>query len=158
MTTTNGCSGPATPVAEDNLEGLLGDNPSGPRVARPNPEVVARAKRRRFSAEYKQRILAQADAAKGCGKIGSLLRREGLYSSLLATWRRERAAAIRQGLSPRKRGPKPQADPRALQYQQLERENARLIEELRKAHLVIDVQKKVAALLGRALPETETLC
>jgi len=157
MTTTNGSTGPATPAAADNLEGLVGDNPSGPRVARPNPEVVARAKRRRFSAEYKQRILAQADAAKGSGEIGSLLRREGLYSSLLATWRREREAAIRQGLSP-KRGPKPQADPRAVQYQQLERENARLVEQLRKAHLVIDVQKKVAALLlGRGLPETETL-
>ncbi len=157
MTTTNGSTRPVTEVAEHNLEGLLGDNTSGDRVVRPNPEVVARAKRRRFNAEYKQRILAQADAAKGSGEIGSLLRREGLYSSLLATWRRERAAAIRKGLSPHKRGPKPQADPRALQYQQLERENARLIEELRKAHLVIDVQKKVAALLGRALPGTETL-
>ena len=60
-------------------------------------------------------------------------------------------------MSPRKRGPKPQADPRALQYQQLERENARLIEQLRKAHLVIEVQKKVAALLGRALPQMEAL-
>jgi transposase len=157
MTTTNGSTGPATQAAEDNLEGLVGDNTSGQRVARPNPEVVARAKRRRFTAEYKPRILAHADAAKGFGEIGSLLRREGLYSSLLATWRRERAAAIRAGLSPHKRGPKPQADPRAVQYQQLERENARLLEELRKAHLVIDVQKKVAALLGRALPETETL-
>jgi transposase len=155
MTTTNGAR-PATQAEEENLEGLLGDNTSGQRLAHPNPEVVARAKRRRFSAEYKQRILAQADAAKGSGEIGSLLRREGLYSSLLVTWRREREAAIRKGLSPRKRGPKPQADPGALQYQKLERENARLIEELRKAHLVIDVQKKVAALLGRAFPQTET--
>ena len=76
-------------------------------VARPNPEVVAKAKRRKFTAKYKQQILAKADAAAGeAGAIGALLRREGLYSSHLVKWRRDREASIQQGLEPRKRGPK----------------------------------------------------
>ena len=70
-------------------------SPTGPETKpHPDPEVVAQAKRRRFTAEYKQRILTQADQAKGSGGIGTLLRREGLYSSLLTTWRRERDAGI----------------------------------------------------------------
>jgi len=137
------------------MDWLVGDI-TNPRSTRPNPEVVARPKRRRFTGEYKQRILTAADAAKGTGEIGSLLRREGLYSSLLATWRRERDTAIRKGLQEQKRGPKPQADPRAVELQRLERENAALVEQLRKARIVIDVQKKVAAVLGQALPEMET--
>ena len=112
---------------------------------------MAQAKRRRFSADYKQRILAEADQAKGAGGIGSLLRREGLYSSLLTTWRRERAAGVRQALAPRKRGPKSKRDPMAEENQQLRRQNQRLTEDLRKAEIVIDVQKKVAALLGRPI-------
>ena len=124
-------------------------------MPRPNPEVVARAKRRRFTADYKRRILAGADAAKGSGEIGAMLRREGLYSSHLTKWRREREAGILEGLTPQKRGPKAQQDPRAAEYQKLLRENERLAERLRKAEIVIDVQKKVAALLGQALPETE---
>ena len=108
----------------------------------PDPEVVAQATRRRFSAEYKQRILAEADQAKGSGGIGSLLRREGLHSSLLATWRRERKAAALQALAPRKRGPKSKRDPVAEENQQLSLQNQRLTEELRKAEIVIDVQKK----------------
>jgi transposase-like protein len=114
----------------------------------PDPEVVAQAKRRHFSAEYKQRILDAADQAKGSGRIGALLRREGLYSSLLATWRREREAGVRQGLAPQKRGPKSKRDPLQEATHKLRRENERLTEQLRKAEIVIDVQKKVAALLG----------
>ena len=78
-------------------------------------------------------------------------------SSLLATWRKERDEAIRKGLQEQKRGPKPQTDPRALERQKLVRENGELTEQLRKARMVIDVQKKVVAVLGRALPEMETL-
>jgi transposase len=152
MATTNSSARPAT----NNMDWLVGDI-TNPGSARPNPEVAARPKRRRFTGEYKQRILTAADAAKGTGEIGSLLRREGLYSSLLATWRRERDTAIRKGLQEQKRGPKPQADPRTAELQRLERENAALVEQLRKARIVIDVQKKVAAVLGRALPETEAL-
>ena len=114
----------------------------------PDPEVVAQAKRRQFTAEYKQRILEAADQAKGSGGIGALLRREGLYSSLLATWRRERKAGVRKALTPHKRGPKSKRDPVQEANDQLRRENERLTEQLRKAEIVIDVQKKVAALLG----------
>jgi transposase len=123
----------------------------GPR-SHPDPEVVAQAKRRRFTAEYKQRILAEADQAKGSGGIGALLRREGLYSSLLATWRRERAAGVLQALTSQKRGPKSKRDPIQEEIQKLQKDNARLTEQLRKAEIVIDVQKKVGALLGWPIP------
>ena len=123
---------------------------------RPDPEVVADAKRRTFSAEYKQRILAEADAAAAHpGAIGALLRREGLYSSLLTAWRREREAGIRKGLTPQKRGPKSKRNPQEEELQRLRRENQRLTEELRKAEIVIDVQKKVGALLGWPLPKED---
>jgi transposase-like protein len=118
-------------------------------AGRPNPEVVAKAKRRRFNAEYKQRILAEADKAKEeSGGIGALLRREGLYSSHLVTWRQERAAGILHALTPQKRGPKSKRGPLDEENQKLRRDNQRLTEQLRKAEIVIDVQKKVAALLG----------
>jgi transposase len=83
----------------------------GNTAAHPNPEVVAQAQRRYFAAEYKQRILEETDHAKGSGSVGALLRREGLYSSLLATWRRERESGVRHALSPQKRGPKSKRDP-----------------------------------------------
>ena len=123
--------------------------PEPPAPPRPDPEVVADAKRRTFTAEYKLRILAEADAAAGqSGAIGALLRREGLYSSHLVTWRRERQAGILKGLTPHKRGPKSKRNPQEEEMQKLRRENQRLTEELRKAEIVIDVQKKVGALLG----------
>jgi transposase-like protein len=124
---------------------------------RPDPEVVADAKRRTFSAEYKQRILAEADAAAARpGAIGALLRCEGLYSSHLVTWRRERQAAILKGLTPHKRGPKSKRSPQEEEIQKLRRENQRLTEELRKAEIVIDVQKKVGALLGWPLTKADS--
>jgi transposase len=123
--------------------------PAGPEPkAHPNPEVVAQAQRRRFTADYKESILTQADRAKGSGGVGALLRREGLYSSLLTTWRRERAAGVRQALAPQTRGPKSKRDPIQEENQKLHKDNQRLTEQLRKAEIVIDVQKKVAALLG----------
>ena len=121
----------------------------------PDPEVVAKAKRRRFTADYKQQILTKADAAAEHGGIGALLRREGLYSSHLTKWRRERAASIRQGLEPRKRGPKSKRNPLAEENQKLQRANERLTEQLRKAEIVIDVQKKVGALLGWPIPDPD---
>jgi transposase-like protein len=124
--------------------------------SRPDPEVVAKAKRRTFTAEYKLSILQEAEAlVDKRGGIGALLRREGLYSSLLATWRRERAAGIFEALTPRKRGPKCKRNPLEEENLKLQRQNARLTEELRKAHIIIDVQKKVAALLGRPIPEQD---
>lgn len=119
---------------------------------RPDPEVVARAKRRIFTGEYKQRVLAEADKAKEeSGGIGALLRREGLYSSHLVTWRHERAAGILHALTPQKRGPKSKRNSLDEENQKLRRDNQHLSEELRKAEIVIDIQKKVAALLGRPL-------
>jgi transposase-like protein len=116
--------------------------------------VVADAKRRTFTAEYKLRILAEADAAAAQpGGIGALQRREGLYSSHLVTWRRERQAGILKGLTPHKRGPKSKRNPQEEEMQQLRCQNQRLTEELRKAAIVIDVQKKVGALLGWPLPK-----
>jgi transposase len=129
--------------------------PEPPRPPRPDPEVVADAKRRTFTAEYKLRILAEADAAAQPGAIGALQRREGLYSSHLVTWRRERQAGILKGLTPHKRGPKSKRNPQEEEMQKLRRENQRLIEELRKAAIVIDVQKKVGALLGWPLPKAD---
>jgi transposase len=117
--------------------------------ARPDPEVVAKAKRRTYTAEYKQRILAEAETVAATrGALGALLRREGLYSSLLAYWRRERADGILEALTPRKRGPKSKRNPLEEENQKLRRQNALLSEDLRKAHIIIDVPKKVAALLG----------
>jgi transposase len=130
-------------------------NTLSPPEPRPNSEVVAQAKRRRYTAEYKESVLAEADQARGSGGIGALLRREGLYSSALVSWRRERAAGIRQGLSPQRRGPKVKRDAVAVEMQQLRSENLRLSEELRKADIVIDIQKKVAALLGRPFPDLD---
>lgn len=112
----------------------------------PDPEVVARPKRRQFTAEYKLRILREADACKGSGEMGALLRREGLYSSHLVLWRRQREEAAQSQLKARKRGPKPKPqDPRV---KQLERENARLQRRLQRAETIIEIQKKAAALLG----------
>jgi transposase-like protein len=107
---------------------------------------VAQAKRRRFTAEFKQRILAEVEQAKGSGGIGALLRRHGLYSSLVTTWRKEQESGALQALTPRKRGPKPTRDPLAEENQQLRRDIQQLTEDLRKADIVIDIQKKVAAL------------
>jgi transposase len=122
--------------------------------SRPNPEVVAKAKRRTYTAEYKQRILEEAEAAAATrGGVGALLRREGLYSSLLATWRRERAKGVREALTPQRRGPKSQRHPLEEENQKLRRQNARLTEDLRKAQIIIEVQKKVAALLGNPIPD-----
>jgi len=130
--------------------------PEPPAPPRPDPEVVAEAKRRAFTAEYKQRILAEADAAATQpGAIGALLRREGLYSSHLVTWRRERQAGILKGLAPHKRGPKSKRNPQEEELQKLRRENQRLTEELRKAEIVIDVQKKVGTLRGCPLPKAD---
>lgn len=125
-------------------------------ASRPDPEVVAKAKRRTYTAEYKQRILEEAEAAATTrGGVGALLRREGLYSSLLAVWRRERANGICEALTPQRRGPKSKGNPLEEENQKLRRQNARLTEDLRKAQIIIEVQKKVAALLGNPIPEQD---
>jgi transposase-like protein len=120
----------------------------------PDPEVPAKAQRRKFSAEDKKRILDEIERAAGHGGIGAVLRREGIYSSTLHSWRKERDAAVRQAFS-RKRGPRTERNPLAGENEKLRRQNQRLQEELEKAHIIIDVQKKVAKLLGHPIPETE---
>ncbi len=134
-------------AATEGARRATGDAAAGaPRV--PDPAVSARATRRRFSAEYKLGILREVERAKE-GEIGAILRREGLYSSHLATWRRERDRIAKVGLSARRRGPKPRVqDPRV---KQLERENARLQRKLRQAEIIIEYQKKVSELLGLPL-------
>jgi transposase len=140
--------------SETERSAAVGTVETGPAaVVHPDPEVVAKAKRRRFTAKYKQQILTRADAAASeAGAVGALLRREGLYSSHLVHWRRERQAGVQQGLEPRKRGPKSKRDPVSDENQKLQRQNERLTEQLRKAEIIIDVQKKVAALLGSLNP------
>ena len=115
----------------------------------PDPEVAEKAKRRRFTADYKIRILREADACRGDGDIGALLRREGLYSSNLTAWRRQRDAIAREGLAARKRGRKAkQIDPRV---KELERENTQLKRKLKRAEMILDIQKKASELLGISL-------
>ena len=114
----------------------------------PDTEVPAKARRRRFTAAYKLSVVERADACETPGEIGELLRREGLYSSHLSAWRKAAREGSLRGLA-RKRGPRPSEGRReARRVRKLERENARLREELRKARLIIDVQGKVAGLLG----------
>jgi transposase len=112
----------------------------------PDPAVEAKAKRRRFTAEYKLRILREVERVKESGEIGAILRREGLYSSLLTQWRRDRDRVAQAGLAARKRGPKAKAkDPR---IKQLERENAKLRRRNERVELMLGIQKKVSELLG----------
>ena len=121
--------------------------PTGPlTTAVPDPEVRPRAKHRQFTAAYKQRILDEAATCTDPGQLGALLRREGLYSSLLCKWRQQQMQAARNGLQPKKRGPKVDLHAQELAHMQLE--NQRLHERLRQAELIIDVQKKVSLLLG----------
>ncbi len=116
-------------------------------------EVMAKATRRRFTAEYKLKILREADACTEPGAIGALLRREGLYSSHLTTWRAQRRTGELGGLAPKKRGPAPKAkNPLAAKVVALEREVTRQRARADRAEALVDLQKKVSELLGIALP------
>ena len=118
----------------------------------PKTEVVARPKRRTFSAAYKRSILEEADRCSQPGEIGALLRREGLYSSNLTTWRRQRERGELEG---DKRGRKPTSE-ETKQLRQLQRENQRLKQKLEQAELVIEVQKKLSRLLGLSQSQTQS--
>jgi transposase len=123
---------------------------SGP--AKPEPEVLEKPKRRRYSAEYKLRMLEEADACTKSGEVGALLRREGLYSSLLSNWRRLRDSGALSGLEPKRRGRKAKPkDQAADELKRLQIENDRLAERLRQAEAIIEVQKKLSEVLGRPL-------
>lgn len=127
-------------------------------VAHPNPEVPDKAVRRRFTAEYKLRILTLADTCSDPGSLGTLLRREGLYASNLNTWRRQREKGVLSALTPKKRGRKESVcNPLVAENEKLRRENERITKRLRQAEIIIDVQKKVSQILGipLAIPEEE---
>ncbi len=117
-------------------------------------EVTEKAKRRQYSAAYKLKILQEADACTEAGEVGALLRREGLYSSHLAAWRKARAKGERRGLEAKQRGPKAKAaDPSAQKLAEQEREMARWKARAERAEALVEIQKKVASLLGIDLPE-----
>jgi transposase len=122
---------------------------AGNMAAAPDPEVVAKPKRRRFTAEYRLRILDEADACTEPGEVGRLLRREGLYSSHLTAWRKAQRDGALRGLASKKRGVKPkESNPLDPKVRELEAKVARLERELHKAHTILDVQEKVSGLLG----------
>ena len=121
----------------------------GTRAVPPDPEVVAKPTRRQFTAAYRLRILEEADRFTEPGEVGRLLRREGLYSSHLSAWRKARRKGSLQGLSAKKRGAKPSVrNPLDAKVRELEAKVARLEKELHTAHTILDVQGKVAGLLG----------
>ncbi len=125
---------------------------------RPDPEVLEQAKRRRYPTAYKLQILEEADRCTEPGEIGALLRREGLYSSLLSTWRKQRKEGTLSALSPRKRGRKPvAANPLSDLVEELKRENARLRRELTRAETIVEIQKKISGLLGIPLNPNEAV-
>jgi len=134
------------PNSKPNRNGQL-------EVEVPDPEVVPRTKRRQFSAKYKLSILTEADQCTQRGEIGALLRREGLYSSHLTTWHKQRDRGQLQGLTPKKRGRKP--DPQAAELAWLQCENERLKARLEQAKTIIEVQKKLSQMLGLAPAERD---
>lgn len=139
-------SGEASKIAAERRQG---------EPDRADPEVPAKATRRRFSARYKLRILEQTDACEE-GQVGALLRREGLYYSNLQTWRRQREEGTLQALTPRKRGRKSKpVNPLKPQIRQLEKENRKLKRQLEKYQAMLDLQKKVSNILGISLESSE---
>ena len=124
-----------------------------PTTTLPDPEVRPKAKHRHFTAEYKKRILDEADTCPSPTQRGALVRREGLYSSHLPMWRRQRTQGILDGLAPKKRGVK--SDPLALENAELRREIKRLEQQLQRAEMIIEVQKKISQLFG--LPTESSL-
>ena len=134
------------PGAEEARRATGGPGPvTGSRASDPDPEVPAKVERRRFPPAYRLRILKEVDACKRPGEVGALLRREGLYSSLLTNWRRQREAGALQAMRGRRRGPTPRpVDPRV---KQLEAENRRLQRKLQRAETIITLQKTVAEIL-----------
>ena len=123
-------------------------------AAPPDPEVVATARRRQYSGTEKRALLAEADRHKAAGTLGAFLRSKRIYSSMLSSWRKQRGAADRVALAPKRRGPKP--DPAARQIEQLNRDIARLRRKLEHAELIIDAQKKLCAVLGLPTSDDRT--
>ena len=123
--------------------------PMNEKQTTPSQEVLEKPERRRFTMEEKARILDQADSCTESGQLGELLRREGIYSSYLSAWRRQRDEGSQAALTPKRRGRKAKSkNPLADEVTRLQRKNKRLQEKLRQAELIIDVQKKVSEIMG----------
>lgn len=123
-------------------------------LKRPDPEVLETKPRRRFTAKYKLRILAEVDVCTKPGEIGALLRREGLYSSNISTWQRQLEEGALKGLSPKKRGRKKhEVNPLAKRVAELEQDNTKLAKKLKQAETIIEVQKKISEILGISQPD-----
>ena len=123
--------------------------------SRPDSEVSEKKPRRRFTAKYKLRMLEKAEACTEPGQLGALLRQEGLYSSNLTTWRKQRDEGLLIAMSPKKRGRKAQPkNPLALEVARLQKENQRIEQKLRQAELIIEAQKKISEILGIAQNQT----
>lgn len=145
-----------TMIEKGTQRAVASGNGTGPLSAPPDPEVVGKPKRRTFTAAYKRQVLEEADACTEPGAIGALLRREGLYSSHLTGWRRQRDRGALSALEPKKRGRKAKAQtPEAKRIAELEEANRRLEREkqrlearLKRADLLLDIQKKASELLG----------
>jgi transposase len=121
----------------------------GTQPDRPDPEVPEKKPHRKFTAQYKLEILDQVEQCTQPGQVGALLRKEGLYSSNLTTWKRQQAAGLLAALSPRKRGrKKAEVNPLVQKVAQLEREKERLQRKLKQAETIIEVQKKISEILG----------
>jgi transposase-like protein len=136
----------------EGVRRTTGVTPIKGKVDVPDPEVSETKPRRRFTAHYKLRILEEADACREQGQMGALLRREGLYSSNLTTWRKQRSQGILNSLSPKQRGRKAkEKNPLGVRVAELERETQRLRHKLRQAETIIEVQKKVSQLLSISL-------
>ena len=148
-------------LSEGEPEGArraTGGSPSAakkPHFSRPDSEVSEKKSRRKFTAKYKLRILEKAEACTEPGQLGALLRQEGLYSSNLTTWRKQRDEGLLKAMSPRKRGRKAQPiNPLALEVARLQKENQRIQQKLRQAELIIEAQKKISEILGIAQNQT----
>jgi len=156
-TVAGGTEGGRSPTGVPPATATAGGPAAGNGKLIPDPAVLEKPVRRRFIAEYKLRILQEADRCTASGQLGALLRREGLYSSLLSTWRRQRDEGTLAGLTPKRRGRKASPDaPVIAENDRLRRENLRLTAKLRQAETIIEVQKKLSEILGIPLPPPDS--
>lgn len=154
--TEGGRSPTGVPPTTTAAAATLGLPAAGNGKAIPDPAVAEKPVRRRFTAPYKLRILGEAERCVESGQLGALLRREGLYSSHLTTWRKCRDEGTLAGLTPKRRGRKANPDaPLIAENERLKRETQRLAARLRQAETIIEVQKKLSEILGIPLPPVD---
>ena len=155
MSTSNRNDGSGPVVGQDIAGAVEGNGDVSGTAKIPDPEVSSLPKRRRFSADYKARVVEEADACTEAGGIGALLRREGLYSSQLSAWRKLYRRGALRALRDDKRGRKATKHPLEDEVAQLRKTNERLSRRLEQAETIIEIQKKVATMLGIPLNSVE---